>query len=94
MVCSLTQGAAPATIASGLALTVSIKLMVIVGCVCCGVGFAFGVWTLRQADPSHGGAPTHSAPVRSVASQAPTTYTALRGCSQPRFLPLPDASHG
>ena len=29
-----------------------------------------------------------------VASQAPTTYTAVRGCIQPRFLPLPEASHG
>ena len=31
---------------------------------------------------------------RSVASQAPTTYTAVRGCLQPRFHPLPEASHG
>ena len=30
----------------------------------------------------------------SVASQAPTTYTAVRGCLNPRFLPLPEHSHG
>ena len=31
---------------------------------------------------------------RSVSSQSPTTYTALRGSAQPRFTPLPDHSHG
>ena len=29
-----------------------------------------------------------------VASQSPTTYTALRGATTPRFLPLPDLSWG
>jgi hypothetical protein len=32
--------------------------------------------------------------VKSVASQAPTTYTAVRGCATPRFLPLPPHAHG
>ena len=31
---------------------------------------------------------------RSVQSQSQTTYTALRGVGHPRFLPLPEASHG
>ena len=31
---------------------------------------------------------------RSVASQAPTTYTAVRGATTPRFLPLPEHCHG
>ena len=29
-----------------------------------------------------------------VASQAPCTYTAVRKCLHPRFLPLPDKCHG
>ena len=31
---------------------------------------------------------------RTVGTQSQTTYTALRGCSMPRFLPLPEHSHG
>ena len=32
--------------------------------------------------------------VREVASQAPCTYTVLRGCARGRFHALPDAAHG
>ena len=45
---------------------------------------------VRAAPPT----PQQRAFRRSVASQAPTTYTAVRGCLNPRFLPLPEHSHG
>ena len=32
--------------------------------------------------------------VREVASQAPCTYTIVRGCARGRFQPLPDTAHG
>ena len=32
--------------------------------------------------------------VREVASQAPCTYTVVRGCARGRFHPLPDTAHG
>ena len=42
------------------------------------------------------GMPPHMEPrrTRSVASQAQTTYTAVRGATTPRFLPLPEHCHG
>ena len=37
---------------------------------------------------------TDTVSVRHVQSQAPTTYTAVRGATDPRFQPLPDRAHG
>ena len=44
--------------------------------------------------PQPGPGMLHNVQRRDVQSQAPTTYTAVRGCAKPRFLPLPDEAWG
>ena len=67
------------------------------------VGVFTLVWCKCRSRPSTASArgPTRDQSVqtepvaqRTVASQAPTTYTSVRGCLNPRFHPLPEASHG
>jgi hypothetical protein len=72
------------------------------------IGAAFGYFLGRRAVPVPPALPVPSAPtvppalvvagrisdVRTVSVQAPVTYTAVRGATKPRFLPLPESAAG
>ena len=72
------------------------------------IGAAFGYFLGRRVVPAQPALPVPPAPtvppalvvtgrisdVRTVSVQAPVTYTAVRGATRPRFLPLPESAAG
>ncbi len=91
LICKGLGDFSPATMESMDDLTWKMVLAVLFSVLLAGI--SMGCWLHRACC---GNAPG-KAPViqsRCVACQAPTTYTALRGVTTPRFLPLPDASWG
>ena len=72
-----------------IAITILVGLFTVVGCKCCRPSTAVARGAGRDQSVQ-----TDPVPQSTVASQAPVTYTSVRGCLQPRFQVLPEVSHG
>ena len=65
------------------------------------IGIGLGIWISRMFERRNAPmivveqpAVQNTTATRNIGVQAQTTYTAVRGVQNPRFQPLPEASHG